>query len=173
MDSTTVATYEEMNEQIKSIIDDSLPIMSNLANIASILFWNLNAQNRQINWAGFYFLDAEKKVLYLGPFQGKVACTTIPLGKGVCGTSALEKASVVVENVHQFPGHIACDSDSESEIVIPILANGDECLGVIDVDSLKLGEFTNVDRKGLEDVAKTVSLYLKDTGSARDLLLLR
>ncbi len=171
--TTTAATYEDMNDQIKLIIDKSLPIMSNLANVASILFWNLNSQNRQVNWAGFYFLDEKQNKLFLGPFQGKVACTTIPLGKGVCGTAAKERASVVVENVHNFAGHIACDSASESEIVIPLLGSTGECLGVIDIDSLRLGEFNNVDRKGLEEVAKTVSLYLGDTDSAKDLLLLR
>ena len=167
--TSSLATYDEMNSQIESIFDPSLPMVSNLANAASILFWNLNQENRQVNWAGFYFLDHQKKTLYLSCFQGKVACTSIPLGKGVCGTAAQEKASFVVENVHNFPGHIACDSASESEIVVPLLID-DICIGVIDIDALRTSEFNHIDRQGLEKVAATISRFLKKNNST-DVLL--
>ncbi|HEX8294260.1 MAG TPA: GAF domain-containing protein, partial [Pyrinomonadaceae bacterium] len=103
------------------------------------------------NWAGFYLLKGGE--LVLGPFQGRPACVRIPLGGGVCGTAAAARRTVVVENVHEFPGHIACDSASNSEIVVPLL-KGDELLGVLDLDSPALGRFDGDDAKGLEDLVK-------------------
>lgn len=114
-------------KQIKTIIDKDLPLVSNLSNVSAILFKLGN-----INWAGFYL--ARDDELVLGPFQGDVACTRIPFGKGVCGTSALKKETIVVLDVNKFPGHIACSSLSKSEIVVPIIKDN-KVVGVIDIDS--------------------------------------
>ncbi|MCR5184615.1 MAG: GAF domain-containing protein [Bacilli bacterium] len=124
-------------EQIKSIIDPSLPLVSNLANIASILF-----KLEDVNWAGFYLSDGHK--LFLGPFQGEPACTIIPFDKGVCGYAYTKKETVVVDNVHEFKGHIACSSLSKSEIVAPVTINGEVKL-VIDIDSPIYNRFKNED----------------------------
>ena len=114
-------------EQIKSIIDPSLPLVSNLSNVSAVLFKLDN-----LNWAGFYL--AKDNELVLGPFQGDVACTRIPFGKGVCGTSALKKEVIIVPDVNKFAGHIACSSLSKSEIVVPIIKE-EKVVGVIDIDS--------------------------------------
>ena len=99
---------------------------------------------------GFYLFDGEK--LYLGPFQGKVACTTIKIGKGVCGTAAENKETIVVPDVNQFPGHIFCDPDSKSEIVVPILKQDNQLFGVLDLDSSSLNSFNEIDKKYLEEL---------------------
>ncbi|KAJ3302228.1 hypothetical protein HDV03_005246 [Kappamyces sp. JEL0829] len=143
--------YQELLLQTKCLLDVALPLSSNLANVASLLYYAFNDQSRPINWCGFYLLDSKREKLYLGPFNGRVACTVIPLGKGVCGTAAKERATVVVENVHNFPGHIACDSASESEIVVPIVVE-DELVGVLDIDALVVSEFDHADRVGLEEI---------------------
>ena len=114
-------------EQISALIDTDLPLVSNLSNVSAVLF-----KLGDINWAGFYL--ARDDELVLGPFQGDVACTRIPFGKGVCGTSALKKETIIVPNVNEFPGHIACSSLSTSEIVVPIIKE-DKVVGVIDIDS--------------------------------------
>ncbi|MBQ7636543.1 MAG: GAF domain-containing protein, partial [Lachnospiraceae bacterium] len=119
----------EIAEQIRSLIEGVDYEISNLANASALIYDSMD----ELNWAGFYILRDGK--LCLGPFQGKIACTSIPVGKGVCGTAVAEDRTVVVDNVHEFKGHIACDSASNSEIVIPIHKNG-EIYGVLDIDSV-------------------------------------
>lgn len=125
-----------------------------LANASALLYCSLD----RLNWAGFYLMRGE--VLVLGPFQGRPACTLIGLGKGVCGTSAAENRTVVVPDVHLFPGHIACDSASRSEIVVPVHAGG-EIYGVLDIDSPVENRFSEEDRKGLEEYVKILEAFLK------------
>ena len=133
-------------EMIKELIDPKLPLVSNLSNASSIL-----NKLDNINWCGFYL--AEGDALYLGPFQGEVACTIIPFGKGVCGSAALKKETIIVPNVNEFPGHIACSALSKSEIVTPIIKDG-KCVGVIDIDSPILNRFGNTEKEELEKIAK-------------------
>ncbi len=135
--------YAMLSEQLKSLAEDEHGILPVLANASALLYWNLE----DLNWAGFYLMDNGS--LLLGPFQGKVACIRIPLGKGVCGTAAEKDETLVVENVHEFPGHIACDSASNSEIVVPIHKDG-QVVGVLDIDSPSIGRFTEEDKLGLE-----------------------
>ena len=135
--------YAQINGMLESIIEGVPYTMTNLANASALLFEKVEG----INWAGFYTVKDGK--LVLGPFQGKVACTIIPMGKGVCGTAAAEDRTVVVPDVHKFSGHIACDSASNSEIVIPIHRRG-ELFGVLDIDSTLFDRFGEDDRLGLE-----------------------
>ncbi|MCR5332967.1 MAG: GAF domain-containing protein [Bacilli bacterium] len=135
-----------MIKQVKAIIDKSLPLMSNLSNVSAILF-----KQENINWAGFYLVDGD--TLYLGPFQGDVACTRIPMGKGVCGTSFLKKETIIVDDVTKFKGHIACSSLSKSEIVVPIIKNN-QVKAVIDIDSPVLNRFNKNDKDQLEEISK-------------------
>ena len=141
--------YELLLAQIKSVIRKDIPLVSNLANISSLLYKLDN-----INWAGFYLF--ENNQLVLGPFQGEVACTIIPLGKGVCGTSAIKKETIIVDDVNKFDGHIACSSLSKSEIVIPIIKNNN-LVGVIDIDSPIYSRFSNKEKGFLEKVASLIS----------------
>jgi GAF domain-containing protein len=136
---------EMLTEQLISLIDKDLPLITNLSN-ASALLNNLE----DINWCGFYLKDGDN--LYLGPFQGDVACTIIPLNKGVCGKAAREGKTVIVPNVNAFPGHIACSSLSKSEIVTPIIFNN-EVKAVIDIDSPIYDRFSQKDQKLLEEIA--------------------
>ena len=136
-------------EQIKALIDPSLPLVSNLSNVSAVLF-----KLGDINWAGFYL--ANDNELLLGPFQGDIACTRIPFGKGVCGTSALTKETIIVPDVNKFPGHIACSSLSKSEIVVPIMKN-DKVVGVIDIDSPSLNRFDEKDKQLLLNVSNILS----------------
>ena len=132
-------------EQIASIIDKDLPLVSNLSNASAIL------KNMDIvNWAGFYLVDGDR--LILGPFQGEVACTIIPIGKGVCGTAFKEKKTIIVKDVNKFDGHIACSSKSKSEIVTPIIKNN-EVVAVIDIDSPVFDRFDESNQKILEEIA--------------------
>ncbi|OTA04585.1 hypothetical protein A9Z42_0051760 [Trichoderma parareesei] len=128
----------------------------NLSNAASLLwhaYKSLPAPSNQVNWAGFYVLDpSAKDQLILGPFQGKVACQTIPFGRGVCGAAAATKTTQLVDDVEKFPGHIACDSESKSEIVVPIVS-GDKLVAIIDVDCAELNGFDETDKKHLEHLA--------------------
>lgn len=149
-----MADYKYMTAAMKALADGVDYNMSNLAN-ASALIWD---QLDDINWAGFYIMD--DGLLRLGPFQGKVACTRIQVGKGVCGTAVSEDSTQLVYDVHQFPGHIACDSASNSEIVVPLHKNG-EIYGVLDIDSPSIGRFTEEDREGLEALAKVIEEVLK------------
>lgn len=137
-------------KQAKAIIGDETNFIANTANISALLFQEL----KDINWAGFYFLKNDE--LVLGPFQGKVACVRIPLNRGVCGAAATERKTLIVEDVHKFPGHIACDSASNSEIVVPILKDG-ELLGVIDIDSPLFNRFNEFDKDALEKVAQLIA----------------
>ncbi|PNY25786.1 Free methionine-R-sulfoxide reductase [Tolypocladium capitatum] len=140
---------------------------SNLANAASLLwhaYKSLPAPSNEVNWAGFYVLDpsSSKPQLILGPFQGKVACQTIDFGRGVCGTAAASRTTQLVADVEQFPGHIACDGDSKSEIVVPILAGRDgsgtkRVVAIIDVDCAALNGFDELDKEYLEELAELLS----------------
>ena len=137
-----MVNYDFLCQQLRSLTDGIPYKIANLANASALLWQELP----QINWAGFYLM--EDGALVLGPFQGKTACIRIPVGKGVCGTAVAENASQLVPDVHAFPGHIACDSASESEVVIPI-RNGGEIYGVLDIDSPVKGRFTQEDLAGL------------------------
>ena len=139
--------------QLKEIIQPGLPLITNLSNAAAIL-----NQLDNINWCGFYLVDGE--TLYLGPFQGEPACTLIPFNKGVCGYCATSKKTVIVPDVNQFPGHIACSSASKSEIVVPIIANK-ELKAVIDIDAPILNRFTFEDADLLEEAAKILEVVFK------------
>lgn len=145
--------YNLLAEQIKSLAEDEpnyIPVLSN----ASALIYDAM---ENLNWAGFYLMN--KGSLLLGPFQGKVACIRIALGKGVCGTAAGNDETLVVPNVHEFPGHIACDSASNSEIVVPIHKNG-KVVGVLDIDSPKLDRFSKEDKLGLEKFVKSLETVI-------------
>lgn len=139
--------YTILNEDLKAMVTDVPCVISNLANASALLYQTLS----DINWAGFYLMEGGR--LVLGPFQGKPACTSIEVGKGVCGTAVLRRESVLVEDVHTFSGHIACDSASNSEIVLPLIKNG-EVFGVLDIDSPSFSRFTEKDREGLSDFVK-------------------
>jgi GAF domain-containing protein len=140
------ADYASLAEELIGLLTGEQDFIANAANTSALLFDALP----DINWAGFYFLrDGE---LVVGPFQGKPACVRIPLGKGVCGTAAANRKTIVVRDVHEFPGHIACDAASQSEIVVPLL-RGDELLGVLDIDSPSVGRFDDADRRGIERLA--------------------
>lgn len=134
--------YQEICRMLQGLIQDVPYVTANLANASALLYQELS----QLNWAGFYL--TEKDRLVLGPFQGKPACIEIPMGKGVCGTAAEKDQILVVENVHEFPGHIACDAASNSEIVLPIHKGG-RVVGVLDIDSPLKARFTEADREGL------------------------
>ena len=134
--------YKLVNEQLKCLIEDVDYTITNYANASALLFQSLE----NINWAGFYFMRNGE--LVLGPFQGKTACTKIAVGKGVCGTAAAQDKIQRIADVHQFPGHIACDCASRSEIVFPIHKNG-EVIGVLDIDSPIEGRFSEADEEGL------------------------
>ena len=139
--------YNELNAMLASITEGIPYTMTNLANASALL----NSTLRDINWVGFYTIKDNQ--LVLGPFQGKVACTIIQMGKGVCGTAAATDSTQLVPDVHKFHGHIACDSASNSEIVIPMHRNG-EVFGVLDIDSPVFDRFTEEDKKGLESFVK-------------------
>lgn len=139
--------------QLKEIIQPGLPLITNLSNAAAIL-----NQLDNINWCGFYLVDGE--TLYLGPFQGEPACTLIPFNKGVCGYCATSKKTVIVPDVNQFPGHIACSSASKSEIVVPIIVNK-ELKAVIDIDAPIIDRFTFEDANLLEEAAKILEVVFK------------
>ncbi len=141
--------YAALNRMLAALLDGERDWIANLANVAALLFSELE----DVNWAGFYLLKNDE--LVLGPFQGKPACVRIAIGKGVCGTAAQRRESVVVPNVHEFEGHIACDSASNSELVVPLL-RGDELLGVLDIDSPRFERFDDDDRRGIEAVARTL-----------------
>jgi L-methionine (R)-S-oxide reductase len=138
-----IEQYAELENQLQRLIKDEHDLIANAANAAALIYHNLP----EVNWAGFYFLKDEQ--LVLGPFQGKPACTRIALGKGVCGTAAAQRKTIVVPDVKKFPGHIACDAASSSEIVVPLIKQ-EKLLGVLDIDSPALGRFNEQDQKGLE-----------------------
>ena len=147
--------YAELEASLRSLLAGETNLVAAAANTSSLLYWSLP----DLNWVGFYLIDPVSGDLLVGPFQGKPACVRIPLGKGVCGTAAAERRTVLVENVHEFPGHIACDSASNSEVVVPVIADG-RLLGVLDLDSPLLGRFDAVDARGLE---KLVEVFVAAT----------
>lgn len=142
--------YSLIQKEISALVEGVPNLISNLSNIASLLFHELN----DINWAGFYWVENETLVLY--PFSGKPACTLIPIGKGVCGTAVSTGEIQLVKNVHDFPGHIACDSASNSEIVLPLRNKKGEIVGVLDIDSPILERFNEVDKEGLMGVVEVI-----------------
>lgn len=139
--------YRLLVSQIKSLLMKEDNLISNLSNFTAIIKDTFD----KISWVGFYLFNGEK--LYLGPFQGKVACTNIEIGKGVCGTAARKRETIIVADVNKFPGHIACDSSSKSEIVIPLIQTG-KLLGVLDIDSYELNSFGIIDKNYLEEICK-------------------
>jgi GAF domain-containing protein len=148
--------YAQLEAQIFSLLKDEQDLIANAANFAAVLYHALP----DLNWAGFYFKQGED--LVLGPFQGQPACVRIPMGKGVCGTAAQQRQTLLVDDVHDFPGHIACDSASNSEIVVP-LVSGKELLGVLDLDSPTLRRFDDEDARGLNAL---VNIFLESLAEA-------
>lgn len=153
LDSADPATrWRDLARSLEALLDGERDPVANAANTAALIWHGVP----DLNWAGFYLLQGD--TLVLGPFQGKPACVRIPLGRGVCGTAAARRETVVVEDVHAFPGHIACDSASNSEIVIPLFATpgdaGSRLLGVLDLDSPKHARFGSSERSGLEALAR-------------------
>ncbi|MGC5748568.1 GAF domain-containing protein [Gluconobacter sp. NFX36] len=146
-------TTEDLLPTVESVVSSEPDMIANMANIAALLFEALP----DINWSGFYLWKEDQ--LVLGPFQGRLACTRIPLGKGVCGTVAAQKTTLVVPDVHAFPGHIACDAASESEIVIPVLKDG-ALIGVLDIDSPIKNRFQDADRMLLEKIVSALEKTL-------------
>ena len=145
--------YKEINETLKALVKDVPYTMTNLANASALL----NEKLEGINWVGFYTIKDDQ--LVLGPFQGKVACTMIAFGRGVCGTAVQMDSTQVVPDVHQFKGHIACDSASNSEIVIPMHRKG-RVFGVLDIDSPLFNRFSEEDREGLEEFVRILESVL-------------
>lgn len=143
--------YVTLNAQLSALVGGVPHQIANLANAAALLYHTLDG----LNWAGFYLLEGD--TLVLGPFQGKPACIEIPVGRGVCGTAAAEDKTQLVRDVHQFPGHIACDSASNSEIVVPIHADGN-VVGVLDLDSPQVGRFRPEDQAGLEEFVRILEV---------------
>ena len=141
--------YNLLKKQLRSLLEDETNTIANLANSSALL----NEALKDINWVGFYLMSKDE--LILGPFQGKVACVHIQIGKGVCGTAVKENKTQLVYDVHQFPGHIACDAASNSEIVVPLRHNGD-VVGVLDIDSPLIGRFDEQDAKELEEIAEII-----------------
>ncbi len=139
-------TYDDLLSDLRGLYAGETDLIANAANTAAAMWQYLP----DINWAGFYFLQGD--TLVLGPFAGKPACVRIPLGKGVCGTAAAQRQTQVVPDVHAFPGHIACDGASNSEIVVPLIRNG-EVMGVLDIDSPNFDRFQPDDREGCEALA--------------------
>ena len=144
---TKAEIYRELVLQARGLFDGERDWLANAANLSALIFGGLD----QLNWAGFYLLKQGE--LVLGPFQGKPACIRIALGKGVCGTAASRRETIVVEDVEKFPGHIACDAASRSEIVVPLVKGG-KLLGVLDLDAPVPGRFDSEDRAGIETLAQ-------------------
>jgi len=148
-----MVNYDLICAQLHALTENIPHEVANLANASALLWQSL----KDINWAGFYKM--ENGILVLGPFQGKPACIEIPVGNGVCGTAVAENRTQLVYDVHEFPGHIACDSASNSEIVVPIHVKG-EIWGVLDIDSPNVGRFTEADKEGLERFVKVLEKVL-------------
>lgn len=150
-----VAGYGELDRTLAALLDGEHDLVANLANCAALLFEHVP----DLNWAGFYLLRGQD--LVLGPFQGRSACVRIAMGRGVCGAAAAQRRSIVVPDVHGFAGHIACDSASRSEIVVPLVSAPGVLLGVMDLDSPLPGRFDELDRIGLERLATTLLASLQ------------
>ena len=148
-------TKHLLSKQLRAIIEDEPNRIANLSNASALLFEEL----KDINWAGFYLWDQTDEELILGPFQGKVACIRIENGKGVCGTAFKIEETIVVPDVHEFPGHIACDAASESEIVIPLIKDGEK-IGVLDIDAPIKNRFSEVDKERLEEFVDVLLQYI-------------
>ncbi len=158
--ASKIEFYSDLNKQLEGLLTGERDLMANTANFSSLVYLMLS----DLNWVGFYFLRGND--LVLGPFQGKPACVRIPVmpsPRGVCGNAAFHRKTYVVKDVHDFPGHIACDSASNSEIVIPLIVDG-KVIGVVDIDSPKLARFDDEDRVGVEALAATL-LAMTDFGS--------
>ena len=145
--------YKELIMQVDALTAGVPHLVANLANASAAIWQEMD----NINWAGFYLMEGGK--LVLGPFQGKPACIEIPVGRGVCGTAVAERKTQLVEDVHQFPGHIACDCASNSEIVVPMYKNG-EVFGVLDIDSPYYARFTAEDQAGMEELVRVLERNL-------------
>ncbi len=146
MNQSKTEFYQDLAAQLTGLLGDERDRIANAANMSAFLFMSVP----HLNWAGFYFMrDGE---LIVGPFQGKPACVRIAVGDGVCGTAVKERRTILVEDVHAFPGHIACDVGSESELVVPLFKNG-EIVGVLDLDSPRLARFDAEDQAGMEKLA--------------------
>ncbi len=141
--------YRDLYNQVEALISDESDVIANMANVSALLFEQLSS----VNWVGFYRVVGDE--LVLGPFQGKVACIRIPMGRGVCGTAAAENTVQRIGDVHAFDGHIACDASSNAEIVLPLSLN-DKVIAVLDIDSVAFNRFDSDDQAGLE---KIVSLF--------------
>jgi GAF domain-containing protein len=153
------ALYAELEANLRALLDGEPNAVACAANMSSLLYWSLP----DLNWVGFYLLDAASGDLLVGPFQGKPACVRIPLDKGVCGTAASRRETIVVPDVHAFPGHIACDSASNSEVVVPILIEG-RLFGVLDLDSPTRNRFDAADARGLERLVEVFVAALRAPG---------
>ncbi|CAG9177999.1 GAF domain-containing protein [Cupriavidus pampae] len=154
--------YAELVEQARGLLGDERDPIANAANFSSLVFHSL----RDLNWAGFYFFDGTE--LVVGPFQGKPACVRIALGRGVCGTAAQTRVTQVVPDVHAFPGHIACDAASRSEVVVPLFTDDGTLIGVWDVDSPVPGRFDNDDARGMEALCQVfVQAFIAQTPARR------
>ena len=153
--------YPRLHRELSALIENVPHPIANLANAAALLYNTLP----QINWAGFYLLHKDR--LILGPFQGKPACIEIPLGKGVCGTAADRRETLCVPDVHLFEGHIACDSASNSEIVIPLLASDGTLIGVLDIDSPIYHRFSELDQQGLKEFARLLGATFSQNNSQK------
>ncbi|WP_029686783.1 GAF domain-containing protein [Tatumella saanichensis] len=159
------AFYDELNRDFNALTSGETSFLALLGNCSALLFERLT----EVNWAGFYLLS-EPETLVLGPFQGKIACVRIPVGRGVCGTAVAENHIQRVEDVHAFAGHIACDAASNSEIVLPLTLNG-QVIGVLDIDSTAYGRFDEQDEKGLRQLVDGLSEALPATEIERFLQL--
>ncbi|PCC13012.1 GAF domain-containing protein [Pseudoalteromonas sp. JB197] len=146
--------YQSLVKQTQSLISGESNVIANMANISALLFTSLD----DVNWAGFYFMDSPTE-LVLGPFQGNPACIRIPVGKGVCGTAAATGQTQLIEDVHAFDGHIACDAASNSEVVVPIMKAG-KVFAVLDIDSPSISRFDTDDQAGLEALVKCLEASL-------------
>ncbi len=153
MTGTTSTNYNLLSKQLQSLIEDETNLIAILSNTSALLNDNLD----QINWVGFYLIDNQE--LILGPFQGHPACVHIAIGNGVCGTAVAQKQTQCIADVHQFPGHIACDAQSKSEIVIPLHQNN-EIIGVLDIDSPINSRFTEEDQRQLENLVSIIEQQL-------------
>jgi L-methionine (R)-S-oxide reductase len=143
--------YQEISKLARALLSPQDHTISQLSNLSALLYRELNFW-----WVGFYLVDESKKELYLGPFQGPTACTKIPYGKGVCGSAWQKAETIIVPDVHQFAGHIACSSESNSEIVVPLKKDG-KVTAVLDVDSTHFNHFDNIDKKFLEEMLSFIS----------------
>jgi GAF domain-containing protein len=139
--------YANLQLQLRSLLEGERDFIANAANFSSLLYHSLP----DLNWVGFYLQKGDE--LVLGPFQGQPACVRIAIGKGVCGTAAEQRQTILVDNVHEFPGHIACDSASNSEIVVPLILN-EQLIGVLDLDSPSFARFDDEDARGLNELAE-------------------